>query len=267
VEPVATVAKKSRKMLLVGVLVAVLIVASVGAVVVMTNPSILASGETVSLSYNYKVGQKMSYDMGLSMNALGESQTQNMTVSEEILDFNGTIYTVQTIAEAPGVSAQTNVMKMDKSGRITDFGNTPSSVQETFNSLFSMPGFGSYFPVQQAKIGESWTVPINTSILGLSTQGTVSNKITEIKSITTSAGTFNAVKSELTAHMLATTADSNGVGTLTIDVNGYGYMEKGTCTPIDYKVNITIDATQGNQTMTMTASLSMTLTDLIRGTD
>jgi hypothetical protein len=165
------------------------------------------------------------------------------------------------------MSAETNIMEMDKSGRITDYGNMDSTVQQTFNSLFSMPGFGSYFPRQEAKVGETWTIPLDTSVLGLSTQGTVTNKITETKSLSTPAGTFDAFKTEMTSQMQLTTNDPSGTeGSLSLTANGYSYMEKGTCTPLDFQVNLSITITSSGQTQTLTASMSMKLMDYNRGT-
>ncbi len=266
--PAAPVAKDRRKTWIAIALVAILAVALVGAVLAFTNPNILANGQTIDLSYNYKVGQKMTYQMDLSTNVpfLGP-QTQTITISERVVDFNGSIYTIEMSASIPGSTTQTTTMKMDKSGRITDYGDLDSTVQQTFNSLFSMPGFGSYFPQQSVKVGETWTIPLDSSVLGFNIQGTVTNKIDEIKSISTPAGTFEAFKTEMTTQMQLTTNDPSGQqGAMSLNANGYSYMEKGTCVPLDFTIDLSMGITSLGQTQTMTATMSMKLLDFNRGT-
>jgi hypothetical protein len=274
--PPATTAQpavKSRKKIwIAAALIAILAVSGVSAIVILTRPGILQSGQSVTLSYNYNVGQKMTYNMQLTMSIPGQgTQTQTATVSEEILDFDGTTYTIQTVASSPGSGEQTNVMRMETSGRITDYGSTPLSIQQTFNSLFSMPGFGAYFPKQQVNVGEAWTVPIDTSILGLNTHGTATNTITEITSVTAAGQTFNAFKNTINSQMQLTTADPSGSASLSLTYTGYDHMEKGTCTLLDFTMDAsaTVTATSQSQTTplteTMTMTMSMTLTDFSRG--
>lgn len=263
----ATPPVKSRKKLWMAVaLIAVLAVSAVSATVLLTQPGILPSGENIVLSYNYTVGQKMTYNMELTMNVPGQhTQNQVITVSEEILDFDGTTYTVRTVASAQGQADQTNIMRMETSGRIADYGNTASSIQQTFNSLFSMPGFGSYFPKQQVNVGETWTIPLDTNIQGLSAQGTVTNKITEISSMTAAGQTFNAFKNTMSSQVQLTTDAPGGGGTLTISYSGYDHMEKGTCTLLDFHMDVIATITANGQTQTMTMTMSMNLTDFTRG--
>jgi hypothetical protein len=258
---------KSRKKLWIALaLVAVLAVSGVSAIVLLSQPNILQTGQNVTLSYNYNVGQKMTYNMELTMNVPGQgTQTQAIRVSEEILDFDGTTYTIRTVASAQGQSDQTNIMKMETSGRITDYGDVPTSIQQTFNSLFSMPGFGSYFQRQQVKVGETWTLPIDTSILGLSTQGIATHKITEIASVTAAGQTFNAFKDTISSQFELTTQDPSGTGTLTLSYTGYDHMEKGTCTLLDFHMDMTATVIASGQSQTMTMTMSMNLTDFTRG--
>jgi hypothetical protein len=274
--PPATTAQpavKSRKKIWIAVaLVAILAVSAVSATVILTHPGILQSGQSVTLSYNYNVGQKMTYNMQLTMNIPGQgTQTQTATVSEEVLDFDGTTYTVRTVASSPGSSEQTNVMSMETSGRITDYGNTPLSIQQSFSNLFSMPGFGSYFPKQQVNVGETWTIPMDTTILGLNTHGTVTNTITEITSVTAAGQTFDAFKNTMSSQMQLTTADPSGSASLSLTYTGSDHMEKSTCTLLDLTMDVsaTVTATSHSQTTplteTMTMTMSMTLTDFYRG--
>jgi hypothetical protein len=268
-ESAAPTMKSRKKTWLAIALVVILAVAAVGTGVLLSQPSILQNGQIVTLSCKYNVGQKMTYSMKLTMRIPGQDiQNLTLTVSEEILTFDGTTYTIQTVARSPGQQDQNNVIKMDTTGRIADYGNTPSLVQQTFNSIFGIPGFGAYFPQTQAKVGETWTVPFDTNIIAFNTHGTVTNKITEITSVTTAGQTFAAFKNTMTAQMQLTTDDpsgNGGSGTLTMNFNGYDHMEKDTCTLLDFSMDVTATMIANGQTQTMNMTLSMNLTNFERG--
>ena len=54
-------------------------------------------------------------------------------------------------------------MKINQKGQLIELDGRPLpiDVDESFSSLFGVPGFGSYFISEEVKVGESWETPID----------------------------------------------------------------------------------------------------------
>ena len=165
-------------------------------------------------------------------------------------------------------------MKIDESGQFVELVDAPEEVQEAFQqsmSYFSfMPGNGFYFPLSEAKVGDSWEVPIDMTTEMFNFTGTLDCVITETGEITVPAGTYDTFKLEVSSSDLSfafspeleqETGQSMGIE---MAIDGYEYFEKGTCRMIQSAFNLTISATVMDTTVTMEFSMDMQLTEHIK---
>jgi hypothetical protein len=250
-------AKSRKKQYTVLGLVSIAIVVSV-LVLVFFVPRGL--GDTIPYSFNYAVGEKMTYNMSVTASGTGQSFSETGTADIDVLSFDGANYTLnETIFMA--ILGQTQqfsyTVKMDKSGLMVGLSNLPSQMQE-MNSMFgTMPGFGFPSDKTEARVGETWQLPLNQSYSGVTLSGTLNLKFGDIQNVTVPAGTYKAFKIEASTENVH--ASSLGVS-ISMDMNGQMYLEYGTCRLLDMNMQATETIAQGTQTITMSMNMQMQLT-------
>jgi len=257
--------RRSRKKLgIVVALVAVIAVALV-AVVFLANPSFFAMGETVPLTFSYNAGEKMTYSMTMTMDLMGQETTATGTSTLEVLSAQGDTYTIKTTTSVESAGSSSYTMTMDKTGRITDYGNLPESVQSSLNSMSFMPGYGSTFPKPEVKVGESWQIPLDSEVSGVSLQGTVNCKVSEVKSLTVPAGTYNVFKMEISINNAHASTSSLGTDIeMTMNANGHVYLEKGTGRTVELWFEETVSGSSMGSAANIDLEMQMQLTEHIR---
>lgn len=225
------------------------------------------TGSTIPLSLNYNPGEKMTYDMRISMSYMGYTYNITGTACMDILGFDGENYTIEETVEtqSPYPSESSYTIKMDKMGRIVDFAGLPPELQQMFSSFASIPGFGSYFPMEQAKVGDSWQIPMNIATSDFSINGIVNYTLSEIKNVNVPAGAYQVFRIDLTANNVRAIIQSYGITmTLYISMSGQMYLEYGTCRLIDFNVQETISGTYMGQSISMNMDMQMQLTEHIK---
>jgi hypothetical protein len=104
-----------------------------------------------------------------------------------------------------------------------------------------MPGYGSTFPKSEVKVGESWQIPMNSETSGVSLQGTANYKVSEVKTLTVPAGTYNVVKIDITTSNVHLSASSELTDVnLSVTLNGYVYLEKATGRTVQLQIEETV---------------------------
>lgn len=256
-----------RKLYSVIGLIAIIAIASTLAVVFF-----MQTGEaiTIPLGMNYSVGEKMTYNltMSVSMSAPGmpsQTATATVTIQMEILSFDGTNYTINYTAEmhTPTRLSFSYTVKMNKTGYILEFTGLPSDAQQIYQSMVGIPGYGSYFAKEEMKVGESYQIPLNVSISGVNILGTVNYRISEAANKTfPHVGLYNVFRMDVWASNVQATVTSGGITmNMVMNLNGYAYMEYGTCIPIEVSIQETITASYMGQTMNMNMNMQMQLTE------
>jgi len=265
--PPLTPPRRSRKKLWIVIgLVAVIGVALV-AVVFLANPSFFALGETIPLTFSYNAGEKMTYSITMNLEGLGQNVKQTGTETIEVLKVEGDTFTIKTTVDTESSPSTSYTITIDKTGRITDYGNLPESTKQQLQSFSFLPGYGGSFPKQEAKVGDSWQIPLDTVVSSVGIQGTVNCKISEVKSLTVPAGTYNVFKLEITIDNAKASTSSYGVDVdVTMNANGYVYLEKGTGRTIELQFEETVNAVSSSeeQAQNMKIGMEMQLTNLVR---
>jgi len=201
----------------------------------------------------------MTYEMTMTMNMMGQTYTQTGTISMETLSLDGEIYTIRQTMQFQGQQFS-YTMKMDKTGRLVDYSGLPFQSQQMSYSFIGMPGFGSYFPKAEMKVGESGQIPLSMSSSGYTMTGTVYFRVSETRSVTVPAGTYNAFKMEITAPNIQVNYGQPGATVnMVVNLNGYQYLEMGTCRPIEFNIQETVTGTSMGLTYSMTMTMQMRL--------
>jgi hypothetical protein len=263
----------SRKKLYM-LVVAVLIVALSGSILLYSFRPV----EAIALSVQYRVGEKMTYETDMTMNMMGFEVSTTMVYSMEVLKKEDDIYTIRMttgiLSQDQTTISYSLTMKIDESGRFVELVDAPEEVQEALQQSMSyysfMPGNGFYFPLSEAKVGDSWEVPIGLTTEAFNFTGTLDCAITETRKITVPAGTYDAFKLEVSSSDLSfafspelemETGQSMGIQ---MAINGYEYFERGTCRTVQAAFNATVNATVMDTTMTFEFSMDMQLTEHIK---
>jgi hypothetical protein len=264
--------KRSRKKLWIA-LGLILVIASVSVVAAINYPrpnGLLGQDQPLTLSFGYTKGEVMKYSLKTitlvsvqkTPQPTAQNSTQTATITEEVLSVDGDNFTIRTTTTpiSPSGVQSLVTMKMDKSGRIIDYGDLPSESIQLMQSMSTIPGFGSYFSRQEAKVGDSWQVPLSTQYSGISFQGTINYKIVAVKSVTVPAGTYNVVSIDITANQVKMNLASSGSSVdFNVNYNGQINLEKGTCRLIQLDMEETATATINGETGTISATMQMQL--------
>jgi hypothetical protein len=222
------------------------------------------------LGINYVQGEKMTYEIDMTMEMMGQEFSYTMTLMIEILYKENGTYTVRTTF---GLMNQTQPMatysitaKVNETGHTVEFLDVPPDFQQTMSSFSFMPGNGFYFPKGEAKVGDSWQIPIDMQTEEFNFTGTINNKITETRRINVPAGTYDVFKLEFTSSEFnleyETPPELNMTEPIEIDMTmkGYEYFEKGTCRVVEAKIEQTTSMSMMGQTISVTITLDMKLT-------
>jgi hypothetical protein len=267
--------RRSRKKLFVTVAIVIIIalVSTIAVAVVFSNNGLLVQGENVTLGFKYSVGEKMDYGLRMTTSVSVQTtpgttpqtteQTTTGTITEEIISVEGDTFTksVTTKISSPSSASSSYTVTMDKTGRVLNYANLPQEVQQLFSSFTTLPGFGSYFPRQEVKVGEIWSVPMNVQLNGIRYEGAINYKIVNVKEITVPAGTFNSIGIDITANNIKMSITSSGSTVeLFVNYNGHLDIEKGTSRIILYDIKGTTTGTVAGETGTIKATLLMQLT-------
>ena len=261
--PEAVKPRFGRKLYLVMGLVAIAIVAT-ASIIVFTQFLPSATGETVPLGLNYSVGEKMTYEFSMTMEALGNEVSQEAILGMEVQSFDGENYTIrETMTFASQEYSFT--VKIDKMGNVIDFIDLPPEFQETLSSFLGVPGFGSYFPKEEARVGESWKIPIDMELMGMDLEGTINYKLSKITSVTVPAGTYDVLHVEIKPSSFAATYSEGGMSFhMDLNMDGYIYLKNATCHPIEYRINESATITAQGQTQSMEMTIQMQLIEHLK---
>jgi len=255
--------RKSRKKLY--ALLGIVLIAVLISVVVITFFVPRGLGETIPYGFNYAVGEKMIYDLSMSANGNGQSVSVTGTISMEVLSFDGDNYTInETVSfTAQGVQQQevSLTYRMNKFGQTTDVLDLPSEIQSIYSMFRSVPGFGSAFNKTEARVGESFQLPLDLGNSTFSMSGTINYKFGEVQNVTMAAGTYKTFKIEISTNDVH--ASISGVS-VSVNMHGWIRQEYGTCRPIDMNLEATETVSGQGQSITIPVSMQMTLRQYIK---
>lgn len=263
--PEAVKPRFGRALYLVIAVVAIAIIAIVS-VIVFTQfmPSDNGDGELVPLGLNYSVGEKMTYDISMTTEVMGEEVSLGGTLEMEVLSFDGENYVIQQTMTLDGQESSFTV-EMNQMGEVVEYTGLSPEIEETLSSFYSVPGLGSYFTEEEMRVGESWEIPFDFEMMGMDLDGTIGYKLSEITSVMVPAGTYEALKIKIESSGLRATYSMEGMDAhLTVNIEGYTYLEEGTCRLIELSLDTSVTMTSAGQSASMEMTMQMQLIEHLK---
>ena len=106
-------------------------------------------------------------------------------------------------------------------------------VPSIFINASANPTISAYLSQKSVNAGDVWKIPVNTGNASLGMTGEVTLKFAGIENVSVPAGTFKAMKIEVSSNTLTFHSDGTSIlkipeGT-TLQLNGTTYLEQGTC--------------------------------------
>src|SRR3990172_1736578 len=199
------------------------------------------NADVISLGVDYAVGEKLTYavtmTISLSIANASMSNSTDGTLTVEVLSFDGDTYTLNytTSSSANGVSVTaSNLVELKKSEMVTALALLPVASQQ-FNSYGneSGPMLTAFFDQTQAKVGDTWSVPIQSEGSVVAEDLKVTFKA--IQDLTVEAGTFRVFRIDYSTSIQQNQSSDYSIK---IDLSGQSYLEQGTCRQIQNNLQV-----------------------------
>ncbi len=207
---------------------------SAAAVTVILLASFIAAppGENVDLLLNYTVGERMLYEkteviVNRSQNTSApelpeaiDTDSFNSTITQEVLNQTDGGYIIKVNEAVTNVSSNPLLSTLLPAGAPPIFWNASNS-----------PTLAAYLEEISVKTGEVWTLPLDCADASLGLTGEVTVTFAGIEEVTVPAGTYRAIRVEVTSSVLTVNPDSHTpyqVG-MTMQFNATSYLEQSTC--------------------------------------
>ena len=222
----------------------------------------------IPLSLNYQVGEKMIYQATETITGpvgnITNTGSINSSSSLEVTDFDGEYYTLNRTINVTPTTMQESPMsisfieKINKTGYVRYF--LPGETASLFGKTNSNPVLAALISNPEAKVGDSWQIPLNTGNSTIGTTGELTLKFVDIKEITVPAGTYKIFRIDISTNNLSShIKNSAGTSDTTMSFSGSMYLEYGTCRQIksDLQISVTIQSTLLNSTISYSAQMEL----------
>jgi hypothetical protein len=216
-------------------------------------------GEIIPYGFNYAAGEQMTYDISISTTGAGQTVSETGTLGMHVLSFDGENYTINETMRivVQGISQEASyTVKMNKTGYIADISGFPAQTQQTYSMFMGMPGFGGFFNKTEARVGETWRIPLNMGNSTFSMAGTINYRFGDIQNITVPAGTYKTFKMEISTDDAYV---SSGSVSMSVNMNGQIHLEYGTCRLVDMNMQESMSSSGIGQTTTASVTMQMRL--------
>jgi hypothetical protein len=205
-----------------------------------------SSGSSMDLTLNYSVGEHMVYDStnvvtnqmvntSLSLPGVTNTQSYNSTLTIDVVGSNAENYTInETIAATPDLFSHPLppiTLNISKASYCDNF-MAPGGPLIFYNAS-SNPTISAYLAQPSVKVGDVWSIPVNTGNASLGLTGEVTLTFAGMQDLTVPAGTFKTMRIEVTSSTLSLHSDGSSIikipDGMTLQLNGTSFIEQGTC--------------------------------------
>jgi hypothetical protein len=202
---------------------------------VLTPPSL---GANIPLTYKYTPGEEMTYNATtIAMPEVGANITESDTVRMDIISFDGENYTINESGSAPalGYFQAYFIFTMNSTGYITSAKGVPLNMSSAY-SYFQL-----FFPKEEARVNDTWQVPVNSDNSLIGFNGVFTYKFGGVQKISVPAGTYKVFKIDVSSNNLTRLGTENLVTTLDVEA----YLEYGTCCMIEANIQSSLGIAGG----------------------
>jgi hypothetical protein len=202
------------------------------AVVLLASFVVAPPGENVDLRLTYTVGERMVYEKTeVIVNQSLNTSTPETPEAADTDSFNSTI-TLEVLNEADeGYTVNENMSPANVSKNIFYSVILPSGGPLIFWNASNNPMLAAYLEEISVKTGEVWTLPLDCANASLGLTGQVIVAFAGIEEVTVPAGTYRAIRVEVTSSVLTVNPDSDTPYQqgMTLQFNATTYLEQSTC--------------------------------------
>jgi len=235
------------------------------AVVIIAIALLIPQGAAIiPLSLNYQVGEKMLYNTTENITApvgnITKTESINSTSSVEVIDFDGEYYTlnrtITTMLESPlSVSI---IERLNKTGYARYF--LPGETASLFGNASSNPVLAALLSNPEAKVGDTWQIPLNSGNATYGTTGNLTLIFAGIQDMTVPAGTYRVFRIDISSSNLASHVETNaGTSDTTMSFTGSIYLEYETCRQIksDIQISVSMQSTLLNSSISYSSQMTL----------
>jgi hypothetical protein len=233
-------------------------------------------GNSIPLSLDYQVGEKMIYNTTEQVEQNENSGNITSTSSLEVVDFDGEYYTlnhtITTILESPFTVSF--IEKVNKTGYASYF--IPGETENLFGNTSSNPVLAALLSKPEAKVGDTWQIPLATGNSTIGTTGNLTLTFGNIEDFTVPAGTYRVFRIDIASNDLTAYSKIPGnnsipeaseditTSIINVSFSGHIYLEYGTCRQIKSDVQIAMALQSELLNSNINYSSHMTLTQHIK---
>ncbi len=212
------------------------------------------NAEVISLGVHYSAGEKLTYDVKTSTSTQSGNSSSNLseqsTLTVDVLSLNGDTYTINytTSSNLAGYSMTTShLLEVKQTDMVNLLTLLPVALQQyTINSNSTNPSETAIFNQTQAKVGDTWQVPLDSTTSNSAPAPEITVTFAAIQELTVKAGTYKVFKIDFSQ-----TNPQQSPSTLlhlNFDVSGESYLEFGTCKQIQstLQLNMTSNPNLGS---------------------
>ena len=216
----------------------------------------------ISLGVQYSAGEKLTYNVTSSISTQNGNSSYNLstqsTLTVDVVSFDGETYTLNYTSTSSGAGyslTTSQVIEVKTSEMVTVLALLPVGLQlSSVNANSSSPALAAVFNESQAKVGDTWQIPLNTDSSSTQAENlTVTFK--DIQDLTVQAGTYKVFRIDFSTNAQGS---QSSLGNLNLDLAGQSYLEYGTCKQIQSNLQLTLQV--GNNNASMVDSFTSTLT-------
>jgi hypothetical protein len=242
-------------------------IAAVAAIAVILVAVLLVpqgSAGIISLGVQYSAGEKLTYNVTSSMSTQKGNSTTNLstqsTLTVDVVSFDGETYTLNytSVSSEGGFSMTTSqIIDVKASEMVTVLALLPIGLQLLgTNTNSSSPAMAAVFNQSQAKVGDTWQIPMNTETPSSAPASNLTVTFKDIQDLTVPAGTFKVFRIDF----LANSQESQSSPLTNLDLSGQSYLEFGTCKQVQSNLQLTLPLQIGNSNENIVDSFTSTLT-------
>ncbi len=212
------------------------------------------NAEVISLGVHYSAGEKLTYDVKTSTSTQSGNSSSNLseqsTLTVDVLSLNGDTYTINytTSSNLAGYSMTTShLLEVKQTDMVNLLTLLPVALQQyTINTNSTNPSETAIFNQTQAKVGDTWQVPLDSTTSNSAPAPEITVTFAAIQELTVKAGTYKVFKIDFSQ-----TNPQQSPSTLlhlNFDVSGESYLEFGTCKQIQstLQLNMTSNPNLGS---------------------
>ena len=240
--------KRFGKKLYVTIAAIIVIIVIVSAVLLVA-PS---NAEVISLGVHYSVGEKLTYDVTTSTSSEIGNSSSNLsaqsTLTVDVLSFDGNVYTINytTTSALGGYSMTTShLLEVQQSDMVNLLTLLPVALQQYTNDNSTSPVETAIFNQTQAKVGDTWQIPLDTPASTSAPASELTVTFAVIQDLTVKAGTYKVFKIDFSAQTNTQENQNTFLGQ-NFDVSGQSYLEFGTCKQIQSTLLLNMTSSTGN---------------------